>query len=59
MLFRSDRYGLADRTEPQTLEQVGSRFGVTKERIRQIEARAINKLRQYANDDKLDLVFFN
>ncbi|QDU63801.1 RNA polymerase principal sigma factor HrdA [Planctomycetes bacterium Pan216] len=53
------RYGLDDRINPQTLEQVGSKFGVTKERIRQIEARAINKLRKYATEAKLDLAFLN
>ena len=52
------RYGLDDDDGPLTLEQVGSRFGVTKERIRQIEARAITKLRQYANEDKLDVSLF-
>lgn len=53
------RYGLDDAQGPQTLEQVGHRFGVTKERIRQIEARAIHKLRQFASEDKLDLAFLN
>jgi RNA polymerase sigma factor (sigma-70 family) len=38
------RYGL-DRGEPRTLEEVGSAFGLTRERIRQIEARALSKLR--------------
>jgi RNA polymerase sigma factor (sigma-70 family) len=37
------RFGL-DRGEPRTLEQVGVRFGLTRERIRQIEARAMSKL---------------
>ena len=41
------RYGL-DGGGPQTLEEVGKVFGVTRERIRQIEARAILKLRQSA-----------
>lgn len=39
------RYGLDDAGEPQTLEQIGRRFGVSKERIRQLEARAMTKLR--------------
>jgi RNA polymerase sigma factor (sigma-70 family) len=38
------RFGL-DRGEPQTLEQVAQQFQVTRERIRQIEARAMSKLR--------------
>jgi len=49
------RYGLEQGSEPLTLEQVGSRFGVTKERIRQIEARALQKLRKIAQDEKLDI----
>ena len=39
------RFGLDD-GEPQTLEKVGKQFGVTRERIRQIESRALEKLRQ-------------
>jgi RNA polymerase sigma factor (sigma-70 family) len=38
------RFGL-DRGEPRTLEEIGLRFGLTRERIRQIEARAMSKLR--------------
>jgi RNA polymerase sigma factor (sigma-70 family) len=49
------RYGLTQGTEPQTLEQVGSKLGVTKERIRQLEARALRKLRKIAQDDKLEI----
>jgi len=40
------RFGLGDQRGPQTLEEVGAHFGVTKERIRQIEGRALNKLRR-------------
>jgi RNA polymerase sigma factor (sigma-70 family) len=39
------RYGLDEGGEPQTLEQIGRRFGVSKERVRQLEARAMTKLR--------------
>jgi RNA polymerase primary sigma factor len=39
------RFGLNDQ-DPQTLENIGHRFGVTRERIRQIEAKAIAKLRR-------------
>ena len=41
------RYGL-DNGQPQTLEEVGKVFGVARERIRQIEAKAIRKLRYLA-----------
>jgi RNA polymerase primary sigma factor len=37
------RFGLGD-ADPQTLEEVGTRFSVTRERIRQIEAKAIGRL---------------
>jgi RNA polymerase primary sigma factor len=39
-----ERFGI-DRSSDLTLEEVGRRFGVTRERIRQIEAKAITKLR--------------
>ena len=38
------RYGLGD-GRPRTLEEVGKEFNVTRERIRQIEAKALRKLR--------------
>lgn len=40
------RYGLETGGEPQTLEQIGQRLGVSKERVRQLEARAVAKLRE-------------
>lgn len=49
------RYGLKDGTPPQTLEQVGQKLGVTKERIRQLESRALQKLRKIAEDEHLDV----
>ena len=48
------RFGLDYNQEPQTLKEVGEQLGVTKERIRQIEARALIKLRQAAQQEKLD-----
>ncbi|MBM4057130.1 MAG: sigma-70 family RNA polymerase sigma factor, partial [Planctomycetes bacterium] len=42
------RYGLDHSHEPQTLKEVGSALGVTKERVRQIEAKALEKLREAA-----------
>ena len=49
------RYGLSHGEEPLTLEQVGQRFGVTKERIRQLEGRALKKLRKIAEEEKLEI----
>ena len=46
------RYGLAD-GEPRTLEEVGIEFGVTRERIRQIENKTIAKLRHPSRAQKL------
>jgi RNA polymerase sigma factor (sigma-70 family) len=43
------RFGL-DRGEPRTLEEVGDLFNLTRERIRQIEARAMSKLRHPSSD---------
>ncbi|RUA24132.1 MAG: RNA polymerase subunit sigma-70 [Actinobacteria bacterium] len=43
------RFGL-DRGEPRTLEEVGDHFELTRERIRQIEARAMSKLRHPSSD---------
>jgi RNA polymerase sigma factor (sigma-70 family) len=49
------RYGLVQGTEPQTLEQIGRRLGVTKERVRQIESRGIKKLRKIAHEESLEI----
>ena len=46
------RYGLDD-AHPRTLEDVGKEFGVTRERIRQIEAKALRKLRNPARSKRL------
>ena len=46
------RFGLIDGTS-YTLEEVGKRFNVTRERIRQIEAKALRKLRHPSRAKKL------
>ncbi|GAU69873.1 putative RNA polymerase sigma factor [Streptomyces sp. NBRC 110611] len=46
------RYGLVD-GRPRTLEEIGRIFGVTRERIRQIESKTLSKLRDHAFADQL------
>jgi RNA polymerase primary sigma factor/RNA polymerase sigma factor len=44
------RFGLTGGQEPMTLKQVGATMGVTKERIRQIQSRAMDKMRRAAEE---------
>ena len=46
------RFGI-DMSSDHTLEEVGRQFDVTRERIRQIEAKAIRKLKHPSRSDKL------
>ena len=46
------RFGLED-GRPRTLEEVGKAFDITRERIRQIEAKALRKLRHPSRSKKL------
>ena len=49
------RYGL-DRGEPRTLAEVAAKFGVSRERIRHIESKAIAKLRDFSGSSLRDLI---
>jgi RNA polymerase primary sigma factor/RNA polymerase sigma factor len=49
------RFGLDYQKEPLTLKEVGDDLGVTKERVRQLEARALTKLREEAEKERLDV----
>ena len=49
------RYGL-DRGEPRTLAEVAAQFGVSRERIRHIESKAISKLRDFSGAGLRDLI---
>jgi RNA polymerase primary sigma factor/RNA polymerase sigma factor len=49
------RFGLDHKNEPLTLKEVGDQMGVTKERVRQIEARALVKLREAASEEHIDM----
>lgn len=49
------RYGLNDDGNRKTLEEIGSRYGVSRERIRQIENRAISKLKKLCKNNNLSI----
>ena len=51
------RYGLLDK-DPMTLEEIGSLYGLTRERIRQIEEKGLNKIRLSKETERL-LSFFS
>jgi len=54
-LIVTRHYGLTEAGRKQTLEQIGHLLGVTKERVRQLEQRALHKLRDAAGEAGLGL----
>ena len=48
------RYGLDDNGEKKTLEEIGTYYGVSRERIRQIENRAMSKLKKLCRNNNLN-----
>lgn len=58
----AQRYGIFPYAKPRTLEEIGREFGVTRERIRQVEAKALKKIHQYMtelNDEETAKVVYN
>ena len=49
------RAGLDDHAKGMTLEEIGQQFGITKERVRQLNARAMKKLRTIAEEQDLEM----
>jgi RNA polymerase sigma factor (sigma-70 family) len=49
------RAGLDNYSEGMTLEEIGQQLGITKERVRQLNVRIMNKLRTIAKEQKIDL----
>ena len=48
------RAGLDDHHKGMTLEEIGQQFGITKERVRQLNQRAMNKLRAIARQQEIE-----
>lgn len=48
------RFGLSS-DAPETLNRIGRKYGITRERVRQIESKALDKLKQFSRNDHLNL----
>lgn len=44
--------------EPKTLQQMGDEFGITRERVRQLEARVVSRLRDYMKENLVDFDYY-
>lgn len=51
------RYGLGTETKPMTLEAIGKKYGITRERVRQIDEYSLNNIRKSKEYEKLSGVF--
>ena len=49
----TDRFGLSAKGDKRTLDAIGQEYGITRERVRQIEAKALRKLRHPSRSEKL------
>jgi RNA polymerase sigma-32 factor len=49
---------LADSDDQKTLQQLADEFGITRERVRQLEARLVKQLREYFKDNLVDFEYY-
>ena len=49
------RAGLNDHAKNMTLEEIGQQFGITKERVRQLNARAMKKLKDLVKEHSIEM----
>ena len=52
-----EHYGLDERGQPVTFDQLGRHMGISKERVRQIEIQALKKLRGILRPKRADLMW--